>query len=87
MRDGASAALEEAISELFREATARGLLFGRVVGSGSVADPVEIEEAMVKAIEHGCRLVCVHWMTSDLPYVGAAAAAEPFFRACRRCGF
>ena len=60
---------------------------GRVVGSGSMEDPKEIEDAMVEAIQSGCRLICVHRMTSDLPFYGAEAVAAPFWRACKRCGW
>jgi hypothetical protein len=42
---------------------------------------------MVQAIENGCRLISVHPLTSDMTYRGAAAMAEPFFRAAERCGF
>ena len=44
---------------------------GRVVGSGSMEDPKDIEDAMVEAIQAGARLICVHRMTSDLPFYGA----------------
>jgi 2-keto-3-deoxy-L-rhamnonate aldolase RhmA len=87
MRDGATPRMEAAIGDLFKAASARGLAFGRVVGSGTAEDPGEIEDAMVRAIEQGARLICVHWMTSDLPLVGAREAARPFWNACRRCGF
>ena len=40
-----------------------------------------------RAMENGCRLLCVHPMTSDLPLRGAMAVSEPFFRAAERCGF
>ena len=43
--------------------------------------------AMVEAIEHGCRLLAVHYMASDCALLGASRMAEPFFRAARRCGF
>ena len=42
-----------------------------VVGSGSMEDPKDIEDAMVEAIQAGARLICVHRMTSDLPFYGA----------------
>jgi hypothetical protein len=60
---------------------------GRVVGSGSMTDPRDIEDGMVEAIENGARLISVHWMTSDLTFHGAASVADPFFRACERCGY
>ena len=60
---------------------------GRVVGSGSMEDPKDIEDAMVKAVENGARLICVHHFTSDLAFRGAMAVSEPFFRAAARCGF
>ena len=41
---------------------------------------------MCDALEAGYRLIGVPWFTSDLPFVGARAAAEPFFAACRRVG-
>ncbi len=60
---------------------------GRVVGSGAMEDPKDIEDGMVEAIENGARLISVHPLTSDMTYRGAAAMATPFFRACERCGF
>ena len=53
---------------------------GRLVGSGSMENPKDIEDNMV-------RLICAHPMASDLVYRGAAAVADPFFRAAKRCGF
>ena len=50
-------------------------------------DPKDIEDAMVVAIENGCRLICVHPFTSDLAFRGAMSMTEPFFRAAERCGF
>ena len=87
LRGGASDAMGAAINDLFDAATKRGVHTGRVVGSGSLEDPKGIEDAMVEAIEHGCRLISLHPVASDLPYLGAFASAEPFFRACERCGF
>lgn len=57
------------------------------VCSHSLQDPKKIEDAMVEAINNGARLICVHYMTSDLPYHGAKAVAEPFWNACKRTGF
>ena len=34
----------------------------------------------------GYRVISVHWMTSDLCYEGARAAAAPFFAACEKVG-
>ena len=73
--------------QLFKAAADRNVYMGRVCGSGVCAEPEAIEESMVTAIENGCRLVCVHYMTSDLTYVGAAAATAPFWKACARSGF
>ena len=87
LREGALPQVEEAIHALFRAAAERGVHMGRVVGSGSMEDPTDIEDGMVKAIENGARLICVHPMTSDLVYRGAAAVADPFFKAAQRCGF
>jgi hypothetical protein len=50
-------------------------------------DPKDIEDGMVEAIENGARLICVHPLTSDMVFRGAYAMAEPFFKACKRCGF
>ena len=50
-------------------------------------DPQDIEDGMVEAIDNGARLICVHPLTSDMVFRGAYAMAEPFFRACKRCGF
>jgi 2-keto-3-deoxy-L-rhamnonate aldolase RhmA len=87
MREGTIPAMNEAVNELFRVAAKRGIHTGRVVGSGSMENPRDIEDAMVQAIENGCRLISVHPLTSDMTYRGAAAMAEPFFRAAERCGF
>jgi 2-keto-3-deoxy-L-rhamnonate aldolase RhmA len=87
LREGQGHDLSDAIHELFRVAAELGIHTGRVVGSGSMDDPVEIEHAMVEAIENGARLIAVHPLTSDMTYLGAAAMAEPFFRAAERCGF
>lgn len=87
LREGDLPEAGDAVNELFQAAAERGIHSGRVVGSGSMEDPQKIEEVMVQAIEHGARLISVHVMTSDLTYRGAAALAEPFHRACGRCGF
>ena len=87
LREGDIEHLQEAINSLFRAAAERGIHMGRVVGSGSMQDPKQIEDAMVIAIENGARLISVHYLTSDMPYYGAAAMAEPFFHAAKRCGF
>ena len=87
LRQGELPEVEDAVADLFKAAAKRGIHTGRVVGSGSMEDPKDIEDAMVKAIEAGARLICVHPMTSDMTYRGAAAMADPFFRASERCGF
>lgn len=86
LRAGQVPEMEDAVNDLFRAAAKKGIHMGRVVGSGSMEDPVDIEDAMVKAIENGARLISVHPMTSDLVFRGSMAVAEPFFRACERCG-
>ena len=87
LREGAIPEMEAAINSLFRAAGRRGIHMGRVVGSGSMEDPKDIEDAMVQAMENGARLLCVHPFTSDLTFRGAMAVSEPFFRAAARCGF
>ena len=87
IRGGNAKAMEEAIKRLFGAASDRGIVSGRVCGSGTCKEPSDIENAMVSAIESGARLISVHYMCSDLAYVGARLAAEPFFRACERAGF
>lgn len=87
LREGAIPQIEPATDALFRAAAERGVHMGRVVGSGSMEDPKAIEDNIVRAIENGARLISVHPMTSDLVYRGAAAVADPFFRAAKRCGF
>lgn len=87
LRQGDIPEINSAINELFRAAAAKGIHMGRVVGSGSIESPRAIEDAIVEAVENGARLISVHYMTSDLTYRGAAQVAEPFFRACERCGF
>jgi hypothetical protein len=79
--------MEEATDSLFRAAAERGIHMGRVVGSGAMEDPKDIEDAMVRAIESGARLISVHPFTSDFVFRGAMNVAEPFFRAAERCGF
>jgi 2-keto-3-deoxy-L-rhamnonate aldolase RhmA len=87
LREGEIPEINEAVNELFREAAKRGVHMGRVVGSGSMEDPKDIEDAIVVALENGARLISVHPMTSDMTYRGAAAMAAPFFAAAKRCGF
>jgi 2-keto-3-deoxy-L-rhamnonate aldolase RhmA len=87
LREGDVPEIEDAIDDLFRAARLRGIHMGRVIGSGSMEDPKDIEDAMVRAMENGARLICVHPMTSDMPYRGAFTMAESYFRAADRCGF
>ena len=87
LREGSIPQIEPATDALFRAAAERGVHMGRVVGSGSMEDPKAIEDNIVRAIENGARLISVHPMTSDLVYRGAAAVADPFFKAAKRCGF
>lgn len=87
LREGDIPEMEDATNALFRAAAERGLHSGRVVGSGSMEDPQDIEDAMVTAIENGARLIVVHVLTSDMPLRGGLAMTEPFFRAAQRCGF
>lgn len=87
LREGEVPAMGRAVNDLFVAAASRGVHMGRVVGSGAMENPADIEDGMVEAIEHGARLICVHPFTSDMTYRGAAAMADPFFRACARCGF
>jgi hypothetical protein len=86
LRGGPSAALDAALAALPKAAAAHGIAMGRVCGSGTCSAPEQIEEAIVRALEDGYRIIAVHWLTSDLPYEGAKAAAAPFFRACERAG-
>ena len=87
MREGDLPEMKKAINDLFREATRRGIHMGRVVGSGTMEDPHDVEDGIVEAIENGARLIAVHWFTSDMTFHGAVSLAAPFFRACERCGF
>ena len=87
LRQGEIPEMGEAIDALFRAAARRGIHTGRVVGSGSMEDPGEIEDNMVRAMDNGARLICVHPFTSDLVFRGAMNVTEPFFRAAERCGF
>jgi 2-keto-3-deoxy-L-rhamnonate aldolase RhmA len=87
LREGDLPEIEEAVDALFRAGAERGVHLGRVVGSGSMEDPQQIEDNMVRAIDNGARLICVHPMTGDLTFRGAMTVAEPFFRAAARCGF
>ena len=87
LRAGDIPEMEKAISELFKAAAERGVHMGRVVGSGTMENPADIEDAIVRSIQDGARLICVHMFTSDLVLRGALAVTEPFFRAAARCGF
>lgn len=87
MRGGASRSTATEIANLIDAAADRNVHMGRVCGSGTQSSPQEIEDAMVAAIEAGSRLIAVHYLTSDLPFLGAKTAATPFFRAATRCGF
>ncbi|MEE2659393.1 MAG: hypothetical protein VX733_12875 [Candidatus Latescibacterota bacterium] len=87
LREGEIPEVEQATDALFNAAASRNLHMGRVVGSGSMEDPKDIEDNIVRAIEAGARLICVHPFTSDLAFRGAMAVTEPFFRAAERCGF
>lgn len=87
MRDGPTPKMANGINALMQAAADRGIIMGRVCGSGAVTDPAGIEDAMVEAIQNGCRLISPAIFTSDLPFKGAESAAAPFWRACARCGF
>ena len=87
IRDGVNPKMNDGINTLIKEAAKRGIAMGRVVGNGAMEDPKDIEDAMVEAIQNGARLICVHRMTSDLPFYGAQTVAQPFWNACKRCGF
>ena len=87
LREGDLPEVNDAVNALFRAAAERGVHTGRVVGHGAMEDPKDIEDGMVEAIENGARLICVHPLTSDMVFRGAYAMAEPFFKACKRCGF
>jgi 2-keto-3-deoxy-L-rhamnonate aldolase RhmA len=87
MRGGSGEELQLGIDALFRAAAKRGIHMGRLVSPGADDTPRAMEDAFVRAIEAGGRLLSVHVMTSDLTFRGAEAMAEPFFRACHRCGF
>ncbi len=87
LREGEISEMEEAVNALFKAAAKRGIHMGRVIGSGAMEDPKDIENAMVKAIKNGARLICVHPLTSDMTYRGAANMAKPFMNAVQRCGF
>jgi 2-keto-3-deoxy-L-rhamnonate aldolase RhmA len=87
MREGPTPEMAIAVNNLIRAATAKGLHIGRVVGSGSMTDPADIEDAMVEAMNCGCRMITAHEFTSDFALKGARSISEPFFRAAERCGF
>ncbi|CAE7826175.1 sec1 [Symbiodinium sp. CCMP2592] len=80
MRDGIHPSMSSGMNQLFQEAARRGVVMGRVCGSGVISDPSDIEDAIVEAIQQGSRLISVHRFTSDLPFFGARAVAEPFWR-------
>ena len=67
--------MNDGINTLIKEAAKRGIAMGRVVGNGAMEDPKDIEDAMVEAIQNGARLICVHRMTSDLPFVSCCQSS------------
>jgi len=79
VREGSEAMDVLAFDQLISAAATRGVPMGRVCGA---SDPEAVEAMMVRAITCGCRLISVHHMTSDLPFIGAQHVAAPFFRAC-----
>jgi 2-keto-3-deoxy-L-rhamnonate aldolase RhmA len=87
LREGELPEVNDAVNDLFRAAAKLGIHTGRVVGSGSMEDPQDIEDVMAESIDNGARLICVHPMTSDMVFRGAMAMADPFFKAAARCGF
>lgn len=87
LRSGNRTDLPNRIREFFRVSAAHGIVAGRPVSPGPGTMPQALEDAMVKAIEEGARLLSPHVTTSDLPFVGAEAIGNAFFRACERCGF
>ena len=87
MRSGEPAKIMADVDALGRDAADRGIHMGRVCGSGTCTDPKDIEDAMVQAIESGFRLISVHYLASEMAYVGAKEAAAPFWAACARAGF
>jgi hypothetical protein len=52
MREGANPRMADGINDLIKQAAKRGIAMGRVVGSGSMEDPKDIEDAMVRAFLH-----------------------------------
>jgi len=91
MREGVNESIIEAMNELARVASKRGIPVGRVVGPtpgyGGNDSAKDFEDNILKAIENGNRLISVHLVTSDLPYYGSQSIADIFFRACKRAGF
>jgi len=85
-KDGQKSMAEE-IDNLIAYAATKGVHMGRVCGSGTCSEPEAIEEAMVAAIQNGSRLICSHYLTSDMTFTGAKAMTAPFFKAAERCGF
>ena len=50
MREEVNPRMADGINDLIKEASKRGIAMGRVVGSGSMEDPKDIEDAMVNDI-------------------------------------
>lgn len=48
MREGVNPRMADGINDLIKQAAKRGIAMGRVVGSGSMEDPQDIEDAMVR---------------------------------------
>ncbi|CAE7885506.1 unnamed protein product, partial [Symbiodinium microadriaticum] len=55
MRDGIHPSMSSGMNQLFQEAAKRGVVMGRVCGSGVISDPSDIEDAIVEAIQQGSR--------------------------------
>jgi len=92
MREGTTSEIIEAMDELARVASQKGIPIGRVIGPnpgyGSNEDMAQsLEDNLFKAIQNGNRLICVHFVTSDLTYYGASNISLIFFKACKRAGF
>jgi len=87
MRSGEPEKILPDVDQLGRDAADLGIHMGRVCGSGTCIAPEDIEDSIVQAIESGFRLISVHYIASEMAYVGAKEAAAPFFAACARTGF
>lgn len=86
MRSGCGDTIQNSMLSLFRAAADKGVHSSAVIGGVGLTES-QIEDKFVRCIEHGCRNITVHYLTSDMTYYGAQAMSRPFLAAVKRTGF